>query len=156
VTLIQKDDKDNWFYFTKGKRNTNVKISGKSYQEIVKNLNQLQVSEPSVKFKVLDFDYVADRETAFITFSTRQEAEIAVKRFTSSECQYVDRAKINDCALYISFDPKTVPKDEEKENENFFLEELNWLFSFGEKVQCKVEIYRKNGGFLFFVVNTFA
>jgi hypothetical protein len=95
----------------------------------------------------LDLDYIADREIAFITFSTRAEAEAAVKRFTSSECQYVDRVKINDCALYVSFDPKAVSReDEEKENENFFLEELNWLFSFGEKVQCKVEIYRKNGG----------
>jgi RNA recognition motif-containing protein len=140
--------KDNhWFYLTKGKRNTNVKLTVKSYSEIESKLNLLQSAKSEIKFRVLNIDYVQDRDIVFLTFSTRQEAEAAVSYFGSNNCKYVDRQEIPDCALYVTFDPTSIPRKLITNNNiDFIYEELYNLFSFGDKVPCKVEVYRIDGG----------
>jgi hypothetical protein len=144
VLIFYKIGKNGRKYFvTKNKRSSSVVLFVRSRDEIECKLNELQENEKCINIRALNIDY--SNGNAYITFSNRESAEAAVNFFGSEICKYADKKLIPDCALYVSFDMKLINNNKNVGNDDIY-DELYWLFSFGEKVSCKIEMAQNDRG----------
>jgi hypothetical protein len=132
-----------------------VTLKGENEEENLDKLNNFK--NQHTRSEILHMNYCYREKCEFITFSDRESAEAAVKFFGSETCKYADKKQNSDCALFISFDTRNINysnngKDDINDVDNIFndnnylYEELHWIFSYGEKVTCKVELSRKEDG----------